>query len=138
MLTWTSGQALVATGSPFGDVDLDERAHVVAQSNNIYVVPGLGAGAMAARATAVTDSMLRAAAAAVADTSPYTHGSPTDALVPPLTDVASTSRRITLAVAVAAAARDAGVGDEVDDDELAARLTSREWSPTYPEIIGTR
>jgi malate dehydrogenase (oxaloacetate-decarboxylating) len=134
VLTWTSGQALVATGSPFGDVDLDERAPVVARSNNIYVFPGLGASAMAARATAVTDSMLRAAAAAVADTSPCTHGSPTDALLPPLTDVASTSRRI--ALAVAAAARDAGVGDEVDD-ELAARLTTREWSPTYPEIIGT-
>ena len=133
LLTWTSGRALVATGSPFDDVELDGRRHTIGQSNNIYVFPGLGAGALAAGATAVTDGMLRAAAAAVADTSPCTSGAANDGLLPPLTDVASASRRIALAVAVAA--RDEGVGDEVDDEMLEARLRDRRWTPDYPEIV---
>ncbi|MEX0831952.1 MAG: hypothetical protein WD007_05070, partial [Nitriliruptoraceae bacterium] len=77
--------------------------------------------------------MLRAAAAAVADTSPCTSGAANDGLLPPLADVASASRRIALAVAIAA--RDEGVGDEVEDELLEARLRDRRWMPEYPEIV---
>ena len=69
--TWTRGKAIFASGSPFPPFVLDGTTHVPGQGNNVYVFPGVGLGALACRATHVTDSMFLAAsrtlAAAVTD-----------------------------------------------------------------------
>ena len=49
VLTWTDGQALVATGSPFAPVELDGITYNIAQANNALVFPGLGLGVTVAR-----------------------------------------------------------------------------------------
>ena len=135
VMRWTDGRALIATGSPFADVEIDGRVRSVSQANNIYVFPGLGLGALAARAKSVTDGMLRAAAAALAEGSPCGPGSTHGELLPPLADVASTARRI--ASAVARTARDEGAAEAIDDDELDDRIRERSWSAVYSEIVTT-
>ncbi|HUV11871.1 MAG TPA: hypothetical protein VMX12_12915 [Acidimicrobiia bacterium] len=81
-------------------------------------------------------TMLRAAAAAVADTSQCRPSSITAPLLPSIADVGDASRRI--AVAVAVAAREAGVGEVLDDAELTARIDARRWSPCCPDVVAAR
>lgn len=129
LMAWTNGKALIATGSPFDPVMVDGVPHTISQSNNIYVFPGLGQGAIVCNASTVSDNMLRVAALAVADNSPCKAGTAADGILPPLDQVQTVSRRI--ALAVAQAARDDGVGDDVDDAEFEARLDRAWWRPTY-------
>src|SRR5699024_7867434 len=86
VLAWTNGKALVATGSPFDDVEINGRSIPIAQCNNSYIFPGVGLGVIATNATEVTDNMLMAASRALADSSPLAN-SATGALLPPLADV---------------------------------------------------
>src|SRR5437588_95370 len=65
LIRWSDGRALVATGSPFEPVTYDKVSYVVGQANNALVFPGLGLGAVVARASRVTDHMILAAAQAV-------------------------------------------------------------------------
>ncbi len=63
----TEGRAVFASGSPFEPVTLGDRTFEPRQANNAYIFPGLGLGAVLARARRVTDGMFLAAAAALAD-----------------------------------------------------------------------
>ena len=58
IIKWTKGKALIATGSPFEPVQLNDRSYPIAQCNNIYIFPGLGLGILASGATRITDTML--------------------------------------------------------------------------------
>ena len=37
-ISWTSGRAIVATGSPFADVVHDGQRHVIGQANNVLAL----------------------------------------------------------------------------------------------------
>ncbi|MFN8017157.1 MAG: NAD-dependent malic enzyme [Acidimicrobiales bacterium] len=115
VLRWTEGRALVATGSPFAPVTIDGTTHVIAQSNNAYIFPGVGLGVRAVGARRVSDAMFMAAARALAEASapagesaPAVSSTPTspgaagggggggamvDAILPPLTSIREVSRR---------------------------------------------
>ena len=57
--SWTGGRAIVATGSPFAPVTLDDgRTMIPSQCNNMYVFPGIGLAASVAGVTEITDKML--------------------------------------------------------------------------------
>jgi malate dehydrogenase (oxaloacetate-decarboxylating)(NADP+) len=63
----TRGRAIFASGSPFAPVTVEGRSRATGQANNSFIFPGLGLGVLAAGATRVTDTMLLAAADALAD-----------------------------------------------------------------------
>jgi malate dehydrogenase (oxaloacetate-decarboxylating) len=130
LLTWTGGRALVATGSPFPPVDYLGTRYVIGQANNALIFPGLGLGAIAARAARITDGMFSAAAHAVArlvDTSAA--GTP---LLPEVEALRDTS--LAVAVAVAQAARADGVaGHELGSDQEAA-IRAMMWEPAYRPV----
>ena len=65
-LCWTDCRCLVATGSPFPNVDCGGRVYRVGQGNNVFIFPGLGLAAIAANARRVTDSMTKVASEALA------------------------------------------------------------------------
>ncbi|MFE4413296.1 NAD-dependent malic enzyme [Streptomyces sp. NPDC056821] len=130
LLAWTDGQALVATGSPFSPVTHDGITHQVGQANNALIFPGLGLGAIVARATRITDSMLTAAAHAVAErVDPTTPGAP---LLPPIQQLRETSAAVATAVARVAAHDE--VARAVISDEIEAQVRAAMWQPDYHRV----
>lgn len=66
--TWTDGRAIVATGSPFAPVTLEDGSvRITSQCNNMYIFPGLGLGVSVAGIERVTDAQLYAASLATAN-----------------------------------------------------------------------
>jgi malate dehydrogenase (oxaloacetate-decarboxylating) len=130
LLAWTGGRALVATGSPFGPVDHGGVTYRIGQANNALIFPGLGLGAIVARATRITDGMLVAAAHAVAQQiDATTPGAP---ILPLIRQLRETSTAVAVAVA-RAAARDR-VARETVDGTIEKRVRAATWKPVYPPI----
>jgi malate dehydrogenase (oxaloacetate-decarboxylating) len=128
LINWTEGRALVATGSPFDDVQYQGRTIRIGQCNNAYVFPGVGLGVIAAQARRVTDAMFIAAARTLSELAPVRRD-PSLALVPPLREVRDVAKRVAVAVAVQAQ-RD-GVADALPDDDLLRRIDATMWTPDY-------
>lgn len=63
---WTSGHALVATGSPFEPIFVEGKAIRVSQCNNVFIFPGMGLGIMASGVKEVLPQFFTVAAKAVA------------------------------------------------------------------------
>lgn len=128
VIAWTEGRALVATGSPFDDVQYGGRTFRIAQCNNAYIFPGVGLGVIASGAQRVSDAMFVAAARALSELSPA-HRDRGAALLPPLGQVRDVSRQV--ALAVAKEAQRAGLAPPCSEDELAGRIDARMWTPRY-------
>ncbi|MER6075890.1 NAD-dependent malic enzyme [Streptomyces sp. NPDC001817] len=131
LLDWTDGRALVATGSPFEPVTSGGVTYEIGQANNALIFPGLGLGAVVARATRVTDSMLSAAAHAVAEQVDSTEQGAS--LLPHTRDLRRTSAAV--AVAVARAAAEDGVARERVDDRIEERVREAMWEPVYRPVV---
>ncbi|MHB8919359.1 MAG: malic enzyme-like NAD(P)-binding protein, partial [Desulfocucumaceae bacterium] len=63
---WTSGSALVATGSPFEPVVAGGVPVRIGQCNNVFIFPGMGLGVLASGVQEVLPQFFTAAAEAVA------------------------------------------------------------------------
>jgi len=130
ILTWTKGRALVATGSPFDDVELDGVTHHIGQANNAALYPGLGLGVIVARASKISDEMIRAAALAVAGRADLT--APGAALLPSNQYLRATSSVV--AVDVVKTAQAEGLAQaEIDNPVEAVRQA--EWWPVYRPVV---
>jgi len=130
LLSWTRGQALVATGSPFDDVEQGGITFKIGQANNAALYPGLGLGAIVSRAAQVTDEMILAAARAVADEADI--AAPGAALLPSNVDLRATSSVV--ALQVAKAAQDQGVAQRKLDDPVEA-VRQAQWWPEYCPVV---
>ncbi len=131
VLAWTGGAAVVATGSPFPDVMLDGKRHIIGQGNNAFIFPGLGLGALVTGASRITDDMLTAAAEALAE---YTDpGRLLEGAVYPRVDsLRRASRHV--AVAVAKQALSDGVARRELQGDLAEAVQAAMWEPRYLPI----
>ncbi|MGF1754584.1 NAD-dependent malic enzyme [Vibrio makurazakiensis] len=128
ILRWTDGQALVATGSPFEPVVHKGQTYPIAQCNNSYIFPGIGLGVLAANASRVTDEMLMESSRALSTCSPLAiNGS--GALLPPLEEIHSVSKKI--AYAVGKKAIEQGVALEITDEALHQAIDQHFWQPVY-------
>jgi malate dehydrogenase (oxaloacetate-decarboxylating) len=125
---WSEGRAVIGTGSPFPPIKRNGKTFKVDQTNNAYVFPGVGLGALAVGARRVSDNMFKAAAAALADASPA-RLDPAANLLPPVADLRSVS--VAVAKAVAMAARDDGLCPALDDEAIARRIAAKMWEPHY-------
>ncbi|MNW41530.1 putative NAD-dependent malic enzyme 2 [compost metagenome] len=129
LIRWTNGKALVATGSPFEPVSFKGITYDIGQSNNAFVFPGLGLGAIAVRASMITPNMFTAAADAVAKS---THlDRPGASLLPSIQELKNVSFQVALAVAQAAI--DDHVAREQPED-IASAIRSLVWEPQYRTI----
>jgi malate dehydrogenase (oxaloacetate-decarboxylating) len=128
VLEWSDGRAVIGTGSPFPAIQRDGQTFRIDQTNNAYVYPGIGLGAIAARAARISDGMFLEAARVIAAMSPARHD-PQANLLPPLTDIRELSFHV--AVAVAKRAQADGLAERTSDDELTSAIREKMWEPVY-------
>lgn len=134
VLHWTDGKALVATGSPFDPVPMRGGSKRIGQANNVFIFPGLGLGTIVAGATEVTDSMISAAAQALANNlseNEIAEGS----LMPEVNRLWDISGAVAMATAESAISD--GVAPPMDRSEIAEKMNDYRWRPVYPEIVET-
>jgi malate dehydrogenase (oxaloacetate-decarboxylating) len=130
VVAWTDGKAIVATGSPFEEVEHNGEAFEISQCNNSYVFPGVGLGVISCKARLVSDEMLMVASTTLAELSPGQEDQ-SSAVLPPLTALPLISRKIAFKVAKTAIAQD--LAREMTDDELLAAIERNFWTPVYRE-----
>lgn len=133
ILAWTEGRAIIGTGSPFAPVDYGGQSFPIAQTNNVYIFPGLGLGVLALEIPRVSNAMLMASSRALAETAPAAEGDVVPRLLPPLSDVRSVSRHIAIKVGMAAAAE--GLIPAATEAEITAKVDATIWEPTYPPYV---
>jgi malate dehydrogenase (oxaloacetate-decarboxylating) len=131
LLTWTDGRALIATGSPFNPVTYGKVTYVIGQANNAMLYPGLGLGAIVARAKTISDGMFAAAANAVASLVEVQQ--PGASLLPHVDNLRSVSA--TVAVAVAETAAKEGLA-RAKLTNVIQQVQDAMWQPVYQPIKG--
>ncbi|MCC8936487.1 NAD-dependent malic enzyme [Bradyrhizobium sp. Arg68] len=125
---WTEGRALIGVGSPFPPITRDGARFKVDQTNNSYIFPGVGLGALAVGASRVTDGMFMAAAKALASSSPA-RNNPKHNLLPPVSALRDVA--LTVALAVALQAHKEGQVKDIALDQIEARIRAKMWTPRY-------
>ncbi|WP_395491018.1 NAD-dependent malic enzyme [Cedecea davisae] len=134
IITWTDGNALVATGSPFAPVVWKDKTFPIAQCNNAYIFPGIGLGVIASGASRITDEMLMAASESLAQHSPLLQNGE-GMVLPELKDIQKVSRDI--AFAVAKIAQQQGVAVVTSAEALKQAIDDNFWLPEYRDYRRT-
>jgi malic enzyme len=134
-LEWSGGRALVATGSPFDDVTYEGKRHVIGQSNNVFIFPGVGLGAIVSNTREINDEMFLTAAQTLASCVSEERLA-LGAIFPSVGDLRQVSLRI--ACAIVRSVRDAHLGRVIPDDEIEATARSAMWHPSYIPILAQR
>ncbi len=134
VIKWTQGKVIIATGSPFGEVEYEGNAYHVAQCNNSYIFPGIGLGVIVSKASVISDEMIMASSNTLADVSPLSNTGK-GGLLPPLTEITDLIKSI--AFKVAKVAMQQGHALTVSDEELKGRIDKYFWSPEYRQYKRT-
>ncbi|WP_158972075.1 NAD-dependent malic enzyme [Paraglaciecola sp. L3A3] len=128
VIEWTDGKVIIATGSPFKPVEYKGQVYPIAQCNNSYIFPGIGLGVIASKAEFISDEMLMATSAALANASPLAINGQ-GALLPSLGEIATLSRKI--AFDVGKVAMNQGLALQVSDEVLQQRIEQNFWTAEY-------
>ncbi len=127
LLKWTDGKALVATGSPCKDIEINGNRVSIAQCNNAFIFPGLGLGVICARPKRVTPAMINAAVEKLSLSVEL--GDLSSRLLPEVSRLREVSKNI--AVAVVQRALDDGTA-RIDPETNAEKLVEENiWNPVY-------
>jgi len=130
VVEWTEGDAIIATGSPFGAVDYNGKQYEISQCNNSYIFPGIGLGIIASKSSRISDEMLMVASRTLAQLAPENSDSAAG-ILPPLTALADISKKI--AFAVGKIAQQEGHTLKTSDEDLLAEIERNFWTPAYRE-----
>lgn len=129
LIGWTDGRALIATGIPVPPVTYERVTYTTGQANNALLYPGLGLGAIVARARQVSDGMFEAAAEAIAGLVDVS--TPGASLLPQVENLRAASA--TVAVAVAERADQEGLAQAKLTDPI-QQVQDAMWQPVYRPV----
>lgn len=127
-INWSDGRAIVATGSPFPDVEYNGKRFVIGQGNNVFIFPGVGLGCILSEMREVTDAVFLTAARTLAACISQDRIN-SGAIYPDQGMLREVSRKI--ACAVVREARDSKLGRMMHDDAIDAMVQRAMWHPDY-------
>lgn len=133
-IRWTDGRAIVATGSPFADVEHGGKRHVIGQANNVYIFPGVGLGTAIAEAREVTTEMFHIASATLARLVGQDRLD-VGAIYPSQSELRRVSFEI--ACAVVRYASENNLGRRVAPEEVEGVVRAAVWEPRYVPVRRT-
>jgi len=125
---WSDGKAIVATGSPFADVNFNDNVYRIGQGNNVFIFPGVGLAAITANVKKITMDMFTTASFALAD---YVSQEDLDAgsVFPKISELREVS--IHVATAVLEQIKQTDSQGFLRDKDISRELASRIWEPAY-------
>ncbi|KAK4343420.1 hypothetical protein RND71_036514 [Anisodus tanguticus] len=127
--TWSEGQAIFTSGSPFPPVEYNNILHIPSQANNCYIFPGFGFGLVMCGALRVHNDMLLAASEALAAQVTEEHYAK-GMIYPPFANIRKISAHI--AATVAAKAYQLGVATRLPQPaDLVKYAESCMYTPNY-------
>lgn len=129
LVRWSDGKALIATGSPFDSAIYNGVTYTIAQANNAMLFPGLGLGAIVARARLISDGMFMAAARTIAGMLDASQIGAS--ILPAVANVREVSVRV--AIAVAEQATSEGLA-RVNPPDLKTAIREAMWEPRYRPV----
>ncbi len=124
----TKGRCMIATGSPFPPVKINNVEKKVSQCNNMYIFPGVGLGAIISMTSKITNEMFIAAAKALASLVSSQDASQ-GLLLPDIKEIRKVSEKV--ALSVAKEARNSGLGIRLPDEKLRELIKNAMWVPRY-------
>lgn len=126
--TWTNGNVIFASGSPFPPVTVNGKTYTPGQGNNVYIFPAMGLAVMAIKPTHLPDKAFSRAARTLASlVTPdlFERG----LFYPPLSAIRESA--IVVATAVAEYFYEAGIATVPKPDNLAEYIRQISWHPEY-------
>jgi len=131
-IAWSGGRALVATGSPFGDVVYEGERHVIGQANNVYVFPGVGMGAVLSEVREVDEAVFLVVARTLSECV-SDQRLKAGALLPAQSELRDVSSRI--AAAVVRHASEQKLGRRFPDEDVERVVEASTWYPDYVPVV---
>lgn len=125
---WSKGKAVFASGSPFDKVEYDGKTYHPAQGNNAYIFPGLGLGAIIAKATKIPEELFLVAAQTLSK-QVLRENIQNGAVYPKLNDIKAIS--IEIAIAVAERAYEMGITRNSKPNDLKKVIKDYIYNPNY-------
>jgi len=133
LLKWTEGKAIIATGSPFKNVEFKGKPRAISQCNNVYIFPGMGLGAMSFHVPELTDRMFYEASKMLSAEAPILKDNGEKELFPPLESLRDSSFKI--ACRVVEVAMEERLIPSLSREVIAQTIQKTMWYPNYPEVL---
>lgn len=129
IIKWSQGRAIVATGSPFPDVEYQGKTYPIGQGNNAFIFPGLGLAAVLGECHRISDAMVLESAYALAD---YIHEfGAEEHIYPPIKDLKKISHFVATRVLLKALEDGSSKRQELLKLNLADYVLEHCWQASY-------
>jgi malate dehydrogenase (oxaloacetate-decarboxylating) len=130
-----TGDAIVASGSPFPNVISKGRSYIIGQGNNAFIFPGLGFASVLGECSVITDSMIIESAYALAEYTAENYISDNSIkdskIYPPISDLQSVSMFITQRVLTLAILENTTSLKDINTLDIDQLIADNAWKAEY-------
>lgn len=131
ILKITNCKAIVAAGSPYDSVKINGKEYEIPQGNNAFIFPGVGLGAVVAKAKKISPQVFTVAAQALAD-SVTNETLAKDQVYPSIEEL----YQVTVNVAQAVSEQCVKEGNSmININDIETLLREKMWHPEYPALL---